>query len=72
MKMDLTPETKTYMNKKIAEYENNKLAGEDERQLFQDLLDSGYIAYIPKYQDQMSRLIKTGLVISSEKTNTLN
>lgn len=69
-KMTLTENSKKYMNSRVFAYETGKLSGEDERQLFQDLVDSGYIANFPKYQDLVNRLVKTGLV--STKNNDLN
>ena len=66
MKFELNEQTKGYFNRRISDFESNRLTGGEEKQLFQDLQDSGYINHLPQYFQFMRRLIKTGLVVTSQ------
>lgn len=65
-KFELNQLTKNYFNRMINDYEKGILVSNEEHQLFQDLYDSGYIHHLPQYSEFMKKLIKFGLVITSQ------
>jgi len=67
VQFSLNQVTKDYFNRRLVEFESDKMSYLDEQQLFQELQDSGYINELPQYKEFMSRLITVGLVARSKE-----
>ncbi len=64
----LTPAIKEYLIKMYGLYESNKLTYGEEKQLFQDLLDSGLCWQMgPQVNAYIQRLLNVGLISTSNK-----